>query len=117
MVHHGLLDGMQAAIGGADAFDGAHGFAMQLRQKQDAGVQRLCAIGITDHNRTGAAVTFVATFFGAVQSGVFAQPVKQRPCRRGIHLYGFPVQKKRHMHFVNLPPYQIMQRVPDVDAT
>jgi hypothetical protein len=40
MVDHRLLHRVQRAVGAGDAFDRAHRLAVQLRQEQDAGVQR-----------------------------------------------------------------------------
>jgi hypothetical protein len=50
----------------------------QLRQEQDAGVQRAAPRRVGHHHRAGAAIALVAAFLGAGQAALFAQPVEQR---------------------------------------
>ena len=65
MLDHRLLDGMQRATLG-QSLDRAHGAARELRQKQDAGVERAQPpLGIGDDHRAGAAIAFVAALLGA----------------------------------------------------
>ena len=106
MRNHRLLNRMQGSIGGGDAFDSADRFAVQLRHEKDAGVQGFCPVGIGDHNGAGPAVAFVTTFFGAAKPAIFAQPVEQGPRRLRLYLHGFPVEKKRDVHDINLSPYR-----------
>lgn len=46
---------MQGAIRGGDALDGARRLSPQLRQEQDAGVQRAAAGGVANHDGSDAA--------------------------------------------------------------
>ena len=85
VVDHGRLHRMWGAVGGGEAFDGAHGFAVQLRQEQDAGVKGTGAVFVGDHDGAGAAVALIAALFGAVESLGFAQEIKKRP-RWGLTL-------------------------------
>ena len=80
---------------------------MKLRQKQDTGVQCAFAMGVSDDDRTGTAVAFVAAFFGAGQVAGRAQPIEQRLRGGCFHLHGFPIEKKRDFHIVDLPRYPL----------
>ena len=107
MGDHRGLNRMQGAIGARDAFDRAHGFAMQLGQEQDAGVQRAAAAVIGDHDRAGAAIAFIAAFFGAAKAAIKPQPIQQvsasavAPATRNL---AFHSAETRYRSSVNLPP-------------
>lgn len=105
MVDHCCLDRVQGAVGTADALDGADGFAVKLRQKQDAGIQGAFGIFVSDDNGTGTAIAFVAALLCSRQIACRAQPIQQRLRGGCIHLHGFPIEKKRHFHIVNPPRY------------
>jgi hypothetical protein len=81
---HRRLHRVQRAIRAGDALDGAHRLAVQLRQEQDAGIQRPAAGRVGQHDGAGAAIALVAALLGAFQPAVLAQPVQQRPRRRRI---------------------------------
>ena len=70
---HGLLHRMQRALV-CQPFDRADGLAVDLRHKQDTGVQRAGAGGaILGHDDgAGTAVAFVTALFGAGQAAFFA---------------------------------------------
>ncbi len=90
MGDHGLLDGMHLALGAGDAFDGADGFAFELWQEKDAGIDRAGAGLVAQDDGTGAAIAFVAALFRAFQPACVAQPVEQRPCGAfGLRDLGF----------------------------
>ncbi len=71
---------------------------MELRQKQDAGVQRARAAFVSHHSRAGPAVAFVAALFGASQALRFAQPIKQGHGRRTIDVRRFSIQRERKVN-------------------
>ena len=50
MFDHRILYRVQSTVRATDAFDGAHGFAMQLWQKQNAGIQRPRTPVLSDHD-------------------------------------------------------------------
>ncbi len=75
------LHRVHLARGPRQPLDGADRAAVQLRQEQDAGVQRPRSPVVGHHHRAGAAVALVAALFGAGQPTLLAQPVEQRPCR------------------------------------
>ena len=110
MVNHRLLDRVERAIGASNAFDRPYGFAVELGQEQDAGVQRTCTSLIGDHHATGAAIALIAAFFGAGQAAGFAQPIQKGLCWMGRDLNGFTIQAERHVyrcgHLDAQPRYQ-----------
>ena len=103
---HFGLHRVQGAIGAGNTFNRAHGLAVDLGQKQDAGVQGAHALIIGDHHRAGPAITFIAAFLRAAKAALKAQPIQQRsrrrlPRRMNLHT----VQVKRYVgHCRNLPP-------------
>ena len=89
-----------------DSFDRAYRLACELRQEQDAGVERArCSVGCGHHHRAGAAIALVTAFLGAGEPPLLAQPVKQRRGRGRIDIHRFPVQKKPDRHEISLPRY------------
>ncbi len=94
-----LLHRVQGAIGGGKPFDGGDRCALQLRQKQDAGVEGAGALVIMYHDGAGTAVAFVAALFGAGQGAAFAQILQQCCGGRWIcQLDFFTVQMKGERH-------------------
>jgi hypothetical protein len=74
---HRGLHRMWLAIGAHQPFDRAHSFAVQLRQEQDASVERAAALGICHHHATSPAIAFVAALFRAFQPCGFPQVIQQ----------------------------------------
>lgn len=105
MVDERLLYRMQGAIRGGEALDGGDMFARQLGQEQDAGIQRVVAAGIRDHDRASAAVAFVAAFFCAGELAFLAQPVEQG-CGWGrvAQADSCAVEVERNIHSGRAPP-------------
>ena len=100
---HCGLHRMGGAIGGSQPFDGADRFAVQLRQEQDAGVQRAGTLSVCHHHGAGTAIAFVAAFFGAGQGAFLAQPIQQGLRRRHIRKANRrSVQVKRYIRHVNI---------------
>ena len=65
---HGLLHRVQRAVWSGQPLDRAHGAALQLRQKQNAGIHRAGhAILLRHDNGAGTAIAFVTTLFGAAE--------------------------------------------------
>ena len=112
MVDHRALDRVERAVRCGDAFDGADRLAVQLRQKEDAGVKRLIIYTALasfaparDHHGACPAIALVAAFFGARQAAIFAQPIQNCLCgTRGVQTNRFSVQKKLDFHMLALPP-------------
>ena len=77
MGDHGGLHRVLFAFGATEPFDRADGFAIQLRQKQDAGVQRAGAAVIGHHHGAGAAIALIAALFGAAKAFCLAQIVQK----------------------------------------
>ena len=73
---HGGLHGMRLSHRAGHAFDGADGFAVELGQEKDAGVERLGPRSIGYHDGAGAAVTLVAALFGAFEASGIAHIVQ-----------------------------------------
>ena len=99
-IDHCLLHRMQGAIRMSDAFDRAYGFAVELRQEQDAGVQRSGAALVGDHHGARAAIALVAAFLGAGETTVLAQPVQERCCWLGFwkrDLFTVEMKGNRHL--------------------
>ncbi len=94
MLDHRLLHGVQRAMRPGDPLDSPHRTPVELRQEQDAGVQRPRAVLVGDHHRAGPAIALVAALLGAGQAPLVAQPVKQSRRGRRIDLDSFPVQRK-----------------------
>jgi hypothetical protein len=109
MLDHGLLHRVQLAIGTGEAFDRAQRAAVELRQEEDAGVQRTAALRVGHHHGAGTAVAFVAALLGAGQAAAIAQPVEQRGRRRRIDSLRFPVQKKPDRHPCLTPPRYLIR--------
>lgn len=106
---HGLLHGMQCTVGTGYSFDGSDGFAMELREEENACVERLRTIVVCDHNSACTTVAFVAAFLRAAQAAFVTQPVQQRNRRRGVpHLNSLSVEKKRDLG------HSITRRVTDL---
>lgn len=98
-INHRLLYRVQRAIRPGNPLDGAHRLGGQLRQQQDAGIQRPGPAMIADHHRAGPAIALVAALFGALQLAHLAQPVQKRYRGRCLgHCHGLSVQKKRDIH-------------------
>lgn len=86
-VDHGLLHGMQGAVGATQVFDGEERAAVERRQELDAGIdrfQREAAVRIqfADDNRAGAAVAFRAAFLGAGAMQILTQVLEHGARRR-----------------------------------
>ena len=75
-VDQGFLHGMQGTVRRRHPFDRSNGFSVDLGHKKNAGVQCFCADLVGDHHRTGAAVAFIASFFGSLQALIFAKPIE-----------------------------------------
>ena len=114
MVHHRLLHRVQFTLWPRQPLNRAHGFPIQLGHEQNTGIERPRAIDTRDHDRAGATITLIAAFLGAAEPLHFAQPIKQRRCRRHVHLHSFSIQGKSHFHDENLPPYQKSLRAKEV---
>jgi hypothetical protein len=96
---HRLLHRMQLASGPGDAFHRADRLAVELRQEQDAGVERAGARLVRDHHRAGAAVAFVAAFLRAGEAARLAQPVEEGGRGVGVRQADcLSVEKKRDLH-------------------
>ncbi|OIQ65729.1 hypothetical protein GALL_527070 [mine drainage metagenome] len=76
MGDHRLLHRVQRAIGACDTFDGAHRFAVDLRQHQDAGIQRARALCVGDHHRAGTAIALGAAFLGPGEPAIEPQIIQ-----------------------------------------
>ena len=90
---------MEGSAFGAETFDGGDVFAVQLGQKEDAGIEGKGAVRVGDHDGAGAAIAFVAAFFCAGEVSLFTQPVEEGCC--GIWLRqsdGGAVEHKRDLH-------------------
>ena len=85
MGDHGGLHRVVFAFGAAEPLNRADGFAIQLRQKQDAGVQRAGAAVIGHHHGASAAIALIAALFGAAKAFCLAQIVQKRLRRRLRH--------------------------------
>lgn len=111
MVDHRLLYRVKRAIGACDPLDGSDRAPGQLRQKQDAGIQRpRAAIRVGHHHGAGTAITLVATFLGAGEPPFLAEPIQERRSGGRIDLHRFPVEKKPDCHDFSLPRYPIPGR-------
>jgi len=73
-IDHRPLHRVHFTPGAGNAFDGANRLAMQLRQKQNAGIERPRPGVIRDHDAACATIAFVTTFLGAGKASGFAKP-------------------------------------------
>ena len=82
---HGLLHGVQGAVGPAQVLDRDQLLAVELRHEQDAGVDRAIAdaiaLELAQHHGTGAAIALGAAFLGAAAALHLAQPVQHGEVR------------------------------------
>ena len=96
---HRLLHRVQLPVGAADTLDRAQRPPVQLRQQQDAGIDRLAGGGAAQHDGAGAAIALVAALFGAGQAPRLAQPIQR--CHHRVdaaQLHALSVQKKGDIH-------------------
>ena len=107
VVHHRPLDGVERAVGAGDPLDRPHRRPDELRQEQDAGVERARAAVVGHHHGAGAAVALVAALLGARQAALLAQPVEQGPRGRGLGPDPFSVEEKLHQHGTCPPRYRV----------
>ncbi|MEY3534405.1 MAG: hypothetical protein RI979_2431 [Pseudomonadota bacterium] len=85
MGDHGGLHRVVFAFRAGKPFDRADGFAIQLRQKQDAGIQGAGAALIGHHHGASAAIALIAALFGAAEPFGVAQIVQKCLRRRLRH--------------------------------
>ncbi len=98
LINQSLLNSVEPVF--ANAFDRADSFAVQLGQEQDAGIQRTHRGAILHDDRAGTTIAFVTAFFGSCETAIFAQPIKQGPCRGLRDKDCLSIEKKRYLHRV-----------------
>src|SRR5690606_18073318 len=107
---HGLLYGMERAVGAAQVLDRDQLPAVALRHEQDAGVDRAVAdplaVELAEHHGAGAAVALGAAFLGPGAPLGLAQPVQDGEVRiEPAQLARLVAKEKAHRLGHQLPRY------------
>ena len=96
---HCVLHRMQGAVGRAQTFNSCDVFAVQLRKKEDASVERMVTCVIGDHHSASTAIALVAPLFCTCEVALFGEPVEEGGCRVWLRQTdGGAVEHKRDLH-------------------